>query len=246
MSTATSTIPAAVDAPSGPRRGSSYSGPSRTQSTRARTTAAAPSPARTSSTYVRPPSSSRLAEVLPQRDYETTNVARSSSKRSSDRPPAVRAESSRSGPGHHRSSSKSNHHHHHHQPSEMPETPTAANGGGPIPVVTAIEGRHGGRQGKSRTTIPAQSGNWILGKTIGAGSMGKVKLARRAEGGEQVCRQLPSLGKDVLQRAKLIITRLPSKLSLADLRMRMGIIKAGQIVKEQSTRKKSAQRERLP
>jgi hypothetical protein len=40
--------------------------------------------------------------------------------------------------------------------------------------------------GKKRTTIPAPSGTWVLGKTIGAGSMGKVKLAKRAEGGEQV------------------------------------------------------------
>jgi serine/threonine protein kinase len=60
-----------------------------------------------------------------------------------------------------------------------------ANSGGPAPVVTPQESRHGGR-GKSRTTIPAQTGNWVLGKTIGAGSMGKVKLARRVEGGEQV------------------------------------------------------------
>lgn len=62
----------------------------------------------------------------------------------------------------------------------------ATNGGGPAPVVTPQESRHAAHRGKSRTTIPAQSGNWILGKTIGQGSMGKVKLARRAEGGEQV------------------------------------------------------------
>lgn len=62
---------------------------------------------------------------------------------------------------------------------------TATNGGGPAPVVAAQETRQPGK-GKSRTTIPAATGNWILGKTIGAGSMGKVKLARKAEGGEQV------------------------------------------------------------
>lgn len=198
MSTATSTIPAAVDSPSGPRRGQSYSGPSRTQSTRARTAAAAPSPGRASSTYTRPPSSSRLEEILPQKDYETTNVARTSSRRSSDRPSVARGESSRSGPGHHKSSSKSTHPHHR-QSSDMSETSAIANGGGPAPIVTPIESRHGGRQGKSRTTIPAQSGNWILGKTIGAGSMGKVKLARRAEGGEQVCRQQAMPFKCALQ-----------------------------------------------
>ncbi|KAH0551604.1 hypothetical protein GP486_007177, partial [Trichoglossum hirsutum] len=36
-----------------------------------------------------------------------------------------------------------------------------------------------------RTTINAQTGHWVLGKTIGAGSMGKVKLAKKLEGGEQ-------------------------------------------------------------
>lgn len=40
---------------------------------------------------------------------------------------------------------------------------------------------------RSRTTIPTQSGKWILGKTIGEGSMGKVKLARKEDGSEQVC-----------------------------------------------------------
>jgi hypothetical protein len=63
----------------------------------------------------------------------------------------------------------------------------AANSGGPAPVVAPVEMRQSGKPtGKSRTSIPAPTGNWVLGKTIGAGSMGKVKLARRAEGGEQV------------------------------------------------------------
>ncbi|KAF2862860.1 Pkinase-domain-containing protein, partial [Piedraia hortae CBS 480.64] len=39
---------------------------------------------------------------------------------------------------------------------------------------------------RRRTTIDAQTGHWDLGKTIGAGSMGKVKLARNRETGEQV------------------------------------------------------------
>lgn len=42
------------------------------------------------------------------------------------------------------------------------------------------------KQTRSRTTIPTQSGKWVLGKTIGAGSMGKVKLARKEDGTEQV------------------------------------------------------------
>ena len=41
-------------------------------------------------------------------------------------------------------------------------------------------------QGRRRTTITAATGTWVLGKTIGAGSMGKVKLAKNTETGEQV------------------------------------------------------------
>lgn len=39
---------------------------------------------------------------------------------------------------------------------------------------------------RRRTTIDAQTGHWELGKTVGAGSMGKVKLARNKDTGEQV------------------------------------------------------------
>lgn len=42
------------------------------------------------------------------------------------------------------------------------------------------------RSGSRKTHITCDSGTWILGKTIGAGSMGKVKLARKADGSEQV------------------------------------------------------------
>jgi serine/threonine protein kinase KIN1/2 len=185
MSTATSVPPATLESPGASRRGQSYSSPSRTQSTRTRPSAVPPSPVRASS-HSRGPSSARVEEVLPQRDYETSNLARSSSRRSSDRPPAVRAESSRSGNSHLRTSSRSNHQHQY-QASEMSGTTAVTNGGGPAPVVTPIESRHSGKPARSRTTIPAQTGNWVLGETIGAGSMGKVKLARRVEGGEQVC-----------------------------------------------------------
>jgi hypothetical protein len=56
----------------------------------------------------------------------------------------------------------------------------------------ATDGARGGQpmqqQPKRRTTITAPStGTWALGKTIGAGSMGKVKLAKHNETGEQVC-----------------------------------------------------------
>lgn len=41
-------------------------------------------------------------------------------------------------------------------------------------------------QRTKKTTITGVSGTWHLGKTIGAGSMGKVKLAKKADGSEQV------------------------------------------------------------
>lgn len=48
-------------------------------------------------------------------------------------------------------------------------------------------------QPKRRTTITTPTGNWALGKTIGAGSMGKVKLAKNIETGEQVIISLSCL-----------------------------------------------------
>ncbi|SPO02651.1 related to serine/threonine-specific protein kinase KIN1 [Cephalotrichum gorgonifer] len=48
------------------------------------------------------------------------------------------------------------------------------------------------KHSRSRTTIPTQSGKWLLVKTIGAGSMGKVKLARKEDSNEQVaCKIIP-------------------------------------------------------
>lgn len=176
MATTTSVPPTSVER-SGTRRHQSYA-PTGSQSTRHRRDVP-PEPHRVNSTHRRASSRHRaLEEVLPQANYENSNVAHASRRSSSkDRPPPSRAESQRSQSGHHR-------HHSSRHTSEM--STTVANGGGPSPVVTPQESRHSGRSGKSRTTIPAQTGDWILGKTIGAGSMGKVKLARRAEGGEQV------------------------------------------------------------
>lgn len=73
-----------------------------------------------------------------------------------------------------------------------------AQGSGPAPAAASSDSKHNSnKQGRARTTIPAQTGNWVLGKTIGAGSMGKVKLARRLEGGEQVAVKIvPRLSTD--------------------------------------------------
>lgn len=45
---------------------------------------------------------------------------------------------------------------------------------------------HQHQKQQRKTTIKGESGTWVLGKTIGAGSMGKVKLARKLDGSEQV------------------------------------------------------------
>lgn len=47
-------------------------------------------------------------------------------------------------------------------------------------------GSHQNPPRQRKTTIHGATGTWVLVKTIGAGSMGKVKLARRHDGSEQV------------------------------------------------------------
>jgi serine/threonine protein kinase KIN1/2 len=50
----------------------------------------------------------------------------------------------------------------------------------------ASHGSSGGSAARRRTTIGASTGQWALGKTIGQGSMGKVKIAKNLETQEQV------------------------------------------------------------
>lgn len=176
--------------------------PHRTPSTNTKPTTAPTGLLRSNSqsqSQARPTSSSQqpaLAGVA-RRDYETTNVARPpSSRRSSSRdrthaaPPPKRTDSTRESrhstarPGHTRNS------------SHMSSTVAAAAANGvttPTPAGTksqpdAIPAVGGSAPSKRRTTITAQTGQWTLGKTIGAGSMGKVKLAKNIETGEQVGR----------------------------------------------------------
>jgi hypothetical protein len=178
MATTTSISNSTLDRHHSRRQQQPPSTPTRSQSSRNKTVIPpSPNPHRAHSSHHR--TSSRHAaeqERPPHADYEQSR-RRSSSR---DHPPHSQGESSSRG--------ASTHHHHRHSSSRHSRdmSTAVANGGGPAPVVTPQESRHAGRSGKSRTTIPAQTGNWVLGKTIGAGSMGKVKLARRPEGGEQV------------------------------------------------------------
>ncbi|KAI0477815.1 hypothetical protein GGR56DRAFT_665622 [Xylariaceae sp. FL0804] len=155
---------------------------------------------RQSSSSARP-----VQDILPQQDYETSNVAHQSKRsHSRDRPPAV-SRGSDSKPVHRRASSRSSHHHHpHHPQQQQPEMAgsaaaaaavnNAAHSAAVPPVMQAAADARatGAKQRTSRTSIPTQSGKWILGRTIGAGSMGKVKLARKEDGTEQVaCKIIP-------------------------------------------------------
>ncbi|KUI69937.1 Protein kinase kin1 [Cytospora mali] len=138
---------------------------------------------------------SRQREVLPhqQHEHERTNVARhhrSSTSRDRDRDPsATRPGSSSSRP--HRRNSQRSPRVPQQSPAEM--ATTVAHNTGPAAVQPSADPRSSGQpKARSRTTIPTQSGKWILGKTIGAGSMGKVKLAKKEDTNEQVaCKIIP-------------------------------------------------------
>jgi hypothetical protein len=103
-----------------------------------------------------------------RRDYEQSNVAQEQPSRRSEDP--GRPETTRRSHSRYASDAST--------ASAMPINGVAA------------DARPGQSQpvNKRRTTITAPStGTWALGKTIGAGSMGKVKLAKNLETGEQVC-----------------------------------------------------------
>lgn len=234
MATTTSVSPATLERNTS-RRGYNNSAPHRSQSTRVKsTTTDSPQRSHSHSHHHRPSSSSRHAaieESVPRANYETANVAQPSRKISSrDGSAPSRHESTRSASSNHRST------HHSRHSNDM--ATAAANGGGPAPVVTPQESRHAAHKGKSRTTIPALSGNWILGKTIGQGSMGKVKLARRAEGGEQVIIPHSAVQISVVSN-KCLFYRLPSKLFREDPPM-ITTTKVELIEKEPTIRKKFA------
>lgn len=98
------------------------------------------------------------------------------------------------------SSTHAHHHRRHSKGVRSDEMSTTVNGNGPAPAPAPVEQSQqqppsqpqqqprisASRSTRSRTTIPTNTGSWVLGKTIGQGSMGKVKLARKLEGGEQV------------------------------------------------------------
>ncbi|KAF3928887.1 hypothetical protein ABW20_dc0110089 [Dactylellina cionopaga] len=69
---------------------------------------------------------------------------------------------------------------HNRQPSNMSDAPSSMAG---TPGSVDEPGRSS--QKPRKTTLQGVTGTWVLGKTIGAGSMGKVKIARKSDGSEQ-------------------------------------------------------------
>ncbi|KAI1816559.1 hypothetical protein GGS20DRAFT_214728 [Poronia punctata] len=138
-----------------------------------------------------------IQDILPQKDYETSNVAQQPKRTSSKdrRPPVSRGADTKS--IQRRASTRSNHSAHNSDMATAATAPAPAVNNGPaaVPPVmqAAAETRAtGSKQRTTRASIPTQSGKWLLGKTIGAGSMGKVKLARKEDGVEQVaCKIIP-------------------------------------------------------
>lgn len=131
----------------------------------------------------RPPSNHAALDSVARRDFEASNVARMpsrrdpSAERSQERPTtATRTESTRR---HQRNSSTQGHQR---ESADMGAV-AADRGTDPAQHATAPAPSN---QPRRRTTITTPSGQWALGKTIGAGSMGKVKLAKNMETGEQV------------------------------------------------------------
>jgi serine/threonine protein kinase KIN1/2 len=154
---------------------------------------------RQSSTSSRP-----VQDILPQRDYEASNLA---SKRSSSRdrhvPPTSRGVAAAAAVAadpkglHRRTSNRAAAGH---PPGDRADPTVVANANNPGPeavppvMQAAADARATGAKTRTtRTSIPTQSGKWILGKTIGAGSMGKVKLAKKEDGTEQVSQLIPKV-----------------------------------------------------
>ncbi len=229
MSGASSAAPAVVRSHSSSRRQSSYTTsladrPHRTQSSATKAPSTPTGPTRSAShsySHNRTPSPSQQAQLgtIARRDYETTNVARPpSSRRSSSRDrsswapaPPTRTESTRST---RRNSSRG----HSRYNSDMGPNggPTSVPPPGTLRTTSDAPVPGSSGSNKRRTTITAQTGQWSLGKTIGAGSMGKVKLAKNLETGEQVgnhiCPRLFLTDKDTLLNIRCLL-RLLSRLS---------------------------------
>jgi hypothetical protein len=165
--------------------------PHRTQSTSARHAAQPSQGGRSHAQSYRPSGDPQALANVARRDGEQSNLAQSSSQPrsasrdggSSSHHPA-RSDSVRTGT---QSGSRSDRARY----TSTDATSQSPGTNGMPPDHTS--GRHPGTSSgnRKRAYITCSTGSWQLGKTIGAGSMGKVKLARNQETGEQVGSFLP-------------------------------------------------------
>lgn len=118
----------------------------------------------------RPPSNYAALDSIARQEAEAKS--RRDRDASAERPATARTESTRR---HHQRTSSMQPRETESAPGDSAQAPASGNGQSNAPT-----------QPKRRTTISTPTGNWALGKTIGAGSMGKVKLAKNMETGEQV------------------------------------------------------------
>ncbi|PYH99371.1 serine/threonine protein kinase Kin1 [Aspergillus ellipticus CBS 707.79] len=141
----------------------------------------------------RPPSNQAVFDHIARRDFEASRGAQpvasrrsSSRERSQEHPSTSYRPESSSGP-HHRSLSVKGHQR---ESIDMATAgPVMAEGAaGHSQAAAAAAHLHptNSIQSKRRTMITTPSGQWALGKTLGAGSMGKVKVGKNMETGEQV------------------------------------------------------------
>lgn len=172
----------------------------------------------------RPPTNNAVFDHIARRDFEASRAPRpGSSRRSSSR--------DRSDSNSHRSESTRRHHRNlsshssHRNSAAMTATASVmadgassrsqATSGHPLQSVSS----------RRRTTITSPSGHWAMGKTIGAGSMGKVKLAKNVETGEQVIKLAPCRVVRVVNTFNANTTRSLLKSYLDNHLMSIGIEK---------------------
>ncbi|KAL4790240.1 hypothetical protein BDV19DRAFT_341640 [Aspergillus venezuelensis] len=139
----------------------------------------------------RPPTNHAVFDNIARRDFESSRGSHHSSRRESSRDRSQERSSST-----YRTEPSSNKPHrnlsvrsHQRDSIDMASAgPTAADGG--AGHSQSASGHHvhpaNPNQSKRRTMIATPTGQWSLGKTLGAGSMGKVKVGRHLETGEQV------------------------------------------------------------
>ncbi|KAL4809541.1 hypothetical protein BDV18DRAFT_132280 [Aspergillus unguis] len=182
--------------------------PHRTRSVATRpATATQPSPTRASHSHNRhsysksqsydrdrrPPANHAVFDNIARRDFESTRGSHHSSRRegsrSRERSQERPSTSYRADPSSNKPQRNLSVRSHQRDSIDMASVgPTTADGG--AGHSQAASGHHlpaaNPNQSKRRTMIATPTGQWSLGKTLGAGSMGKVKVGKHLETGEQV------------------------------------------------------------